>query len=199
VPAESTDQPTFGGFGVGGSFAARSGPIGEFGIHIVNQLPVLATDLQVVIGTVSTRPATQNDSDWTKVYRQSLLGGLNRNPGKTIAVEQYQFIPIRRNLKPQEQLNKTVPAQLMEFTELWQRQSAWYQQTAPQRTLHHVGESVAWLTGRMAVAATLKVNEECSNYVPDDESRHYFIQRILPEDMPDLTSLLDDQPTEQRD
>lgn len=167
----------------------------QFRIRVVNRLPVGITECSVVVGVARQRRMYVNALD--NYQRQQLVSqGVIIGSSKDTASEtflknatEYQFKSLGRSVAPGDELTDTFPIQLNRQTYNRDIIRSWPHGAVTLRTLTHAEQNGVWIVGKLSAPATLKVDEDRTDFLPD-QSAHYFIQRVLPEDMPNLSALL---------
>jgi len=168
-------------------------PDAKFSVRLVNQLPVRITNCKVVIGIARRR--TRQLSELDSYQRQQIVYGVIDQDGAEAAAETvtyntmaFQFQSVHKQMEPGDEFSKTFPVRLNRFTDRWHLAEFWGDERVTIRTLTHTDQNSVWIVGTMSAPATLKIDEDRTDFLPDDAT-HYFIQRVQPEDMPDLSAL----------
>ncbi len=201
---ETASAPTAAsGSGFGGSFGDSPPPAhhpdGTFSLRIVNHLPVKITECHLVIGIARQRRLYVSALD--NLQRQQLVRqgvsvvSTDDTTNETVAqsVMEFQFQSLSRALSSGDELNQSFPAQIRRLSNRWDIRSSWPHGAVTRRTLTHAEQNGVWLLGKLSAPATLRIDEDRTDFLPD-KSAHYFIQKVLPENLPDLSALFPSDP-----
>jgi len=191
------------GFGQGASLTAPQPvrPAGKFSLRLVNHLPVGVTGCHLVIGIARQRQLHVSALD--NLQRLQFVEDAAGNmPIKTVAhnTMEFQFQSLHQSLAPGADIRQTIPIRLHRLGDSRDMARAWPHGATTFRTLTHTEQNGVWIVGQLSAPATLRIDERRTDFLPDNAA-HYFIQRVLPENMPDLSALLpsDTEPSELTD
>ncbi len=179
-------------------------PAGKFKLRVVNHLPIGIKECNVVIGIARQRRMYANALD--NLQRQQLVSQgvafeMTSGTANETFVEnatEYQFRSLRKPLAPGDEVTETFPIHLNRLVDSWDIVRSWPHGAITFRTLTHAEQNGVWIVGRLSSPATLKVDEDRTDFLPDN-SAHYFVQRVPPEDLPDLSALMPSDPEPSKD
>jgi hypothetical protein len=162
-------------------------PSGEVTLKIVNRLPYDLIDCQLIIGVTQSVPGQPAG------VQQLAIGQPGRPqpmpvPLQTtvtgIALTDVYHMGSIPGVVAGSTLQTKFPLRLQPMRNQWEFQRSWRGGSMMLPRLSRLGTASAWIVGQVSRSSNLTIDEEHSDFVPD-EGLHLYIQEIRPEDIPE--------------
>lgn len=167
-------------------------PTGTLALKIDNQLPFDIYECRLLVGI--TRALTQAELD--------SLSNLSKLPNNAYQNPQLNSIDGMKDVYLSQGLSAIVSGKSLdnEFGANFQQNNmnwgnqhyyyrSWNQPFEINPRIERMGAVGAWIIGKIATSPVISIDEERSDFVPI-AGEHFFIQELLPEEMPDLARFL---------
>lgn len=177
----------------------------QVSLKVVNTLPFDLRNCMLIVG--GTRQANQYEqalqlqlqatqvwNNATNTWVQSVQSGA---AGQSKLTDVYSRHPIG-NIAAGATKEGTYEAAFTAMTQNnWNQMIQLHDMQVALPKIAHLGTSSAWLIGQVSTSSVLQIDEQHSDFDPDDEPRHLFLQEIDPGDLFDPEQILRQQPATQ--